>query len=192
MVCFYFAFCLFHVERPRSFLSDRSICNQLAGSLGTLGWSRVVGGPSGDLGALSPPYITFCPCLEIRSQDGRLICTPVPGKCVQVHPSSGPVEFVFKKIELFGSSLPAQWVTDLAWSLLRLWLYLQFNPWPRNFHMPQAPPKIKRKKKGQRQRQNCMETTLRELDHQCPGREVNVLKIFSNRAFLSVLEKAAF
>ena len=41
------------------------------------------------------------------------------------------------------SSLVAQWVKDPAWSLLWLSLQLQceFDPWPRNTHMPQASKK---------------------------------------------------
>ena len=42
------------------------------------------------------------------------------------------------------SSLVAQWVKDLALSLL--WLrplkWCRFDPWPGNFYMPWAPPKI--------------------------------------------------
>ena len=37
------------------------------------------------------------------------------------------------------SSLVAQQIKDLAWSLL----WLRFAPWPRNFHMPQVWPKKK-------------------------------------------------
>ena len=38
------------------------------------------------------------------------------------------------------SSLVAQWVKDLVWSLQWLWLLLwqEFDPWPRNFHVPWA------------------------------------------------------
>ena len=40
----------------------------------------------------------------------------------------------------------AQWVQDLASSLLQLGslLWRGFDPWPGNFHMPQAWPKKKR------------------------------------------------
>ena len=43
----------------------------------------------------------------------------------------------------------AQWVKDPALSLLWLWLELWrgFDPWPRNFHMPQALPIVKDKNK---------------------------------------------
>ena len=45
-----------------------------------------------------------------------------------------------------GSSLAAQRVKDLVLPLLWLWslLWHDFNPWPRNFHMPQAQPKKKK------------------------------------------------
>ena len=47
------------------------------------------------------------------------------------------------------SSLVEQWVKDLASSLLCFWslLLLGFDPWPGNFHMPQAQPKKKKKKR---------------------------------------------
>ena len=43
------------------------------------------------------------------------------------------------------SSLVVQQVKDLALSLQWLWslLWHGFDPWPRNFHMPQVWPKIK-------------------------------------------------
>ena len=42
----------------------------------------------------------------------------------------------------------AQWVKDSALSLLCLWLvlWLGFNTWPRNFHMPWVWQKEKEKK----------------------------------------------
>ena len=47
----------------------------------------------------------------------------------------------------YQSSLLAQWAKDLALSLLwhGLLLWLKFNPWPGNFHMPWAWPKNKTK-----------------------------------------------
>ena len=41
------------------------------------------------------------------------------------------------------------WVKDLALSLQQAGslLWHGFNPWPRNFHMPQMRPKKKKKKK---------------------------------------------
>ena len=44
-----------------------------------------------------------------------------------------------------GGSLAVQQVKAPALSLQWLWLLLWrgFNPWPRNFHMPQVRPKIK-------------------------------------------------
>ena len=59
------------------------------------------------------------------------------------------------------SSLVAQWIRDLMLSLLWLWLQLQhgFDPWPRNFCMPQAPspqpppPQEKISKKGGEKKQ---------------------------------------
>ena len=47
----------------------------------------------------------------------------------------------------------AQWVKDLALSLQWLGplLWCGFNPWPRNFHMPWAWPKKKKKKFEQTQ-----------------------------------------
>ena len=46
----------------------------------------------------------------------------------------------------------AQWVKDLALSLLWLWLllWLGFDPWPGNFHMLQVWPKNKRQKQKQK------------------------------------------
>ena len=48
------------------------------------------------------------------------------------------------------SSQMAQWVKDLALSLLWLWLLLwgRFNPWPGNFYMPWAWPKKKKELNG--------------------------------------------
>ena len=45
-----------------------------------------------------------------------------------------------KEKKFSGSSLVAQWVKDLALSLLWLWLLLwhKFSPWPGNFHMSWA------------------------------------------------------
>ena len=40
---------------------------------------------------------------------------------------------------------PAQWVKDPV--LLQLQLLLRFYLWPRNFHMPQVWPKLKKKKR---------------------------------------------
>ena len=50
-----------------------------------------------------------------------------------------------QKAHNLGSSLVAQWVKDPALSLLWLWLQLWhgFDPWPRNFCMPQAQPERK-------------------------------------------------
>ena len=44
----------------------------------------------------------------------------------------------------------AQWVKDLAWSLLWLGslLWCRFKPWLGNFHMLWAQPKKKKKKKN--------------------------------------------
>ena len=55
------------------------------------------------------------------------------------------------------SSLMAQWVMDLALSLLwlRLLLWLGFYPWPGNFYMPQEQPKKKRKKKRKKVSPDC-------------------------------------
>ena len=46
------------------------------------------------------------------------------------------------QLKNFRSSLVAQQVKDLAWSLLwlGLLLWLGFDPWPGNFHMAQAQP----------------------------------------------------
>lgn len=46
---------------------------------------------------------------------------------------------------IWGSSLVAQWVKDLALSLQQLGSLLrdEFSPWPRNFCMPWAQPKKK-------------------------------------------------
>ena len=45
------------------------------------------------------------------------------------------------------SSLMVQWVKDLELSLQQLWslLWGGFNPWPRNFHMPQGMARKKKK-----------------------------------------------
>ena len=56
-----------------------------------------------------------------------------------------------RKRKRSGSSQMAEWVKDSA--LLQLWYRLQlqcgFDPWPRNFHMPQFPPPTpKKRKKG--------------------------------------------
>ena len=47
------------------------------------------------------------------------------------------------KNNLGGGPLVAQWVKDLALSLLWLWslLWHEFDPWPRNFHIPWVQPK---------------------------------------------------
>ena len=58
-----------------------------------------------------------------------------------------------KKMVIIGSSLVVQWVKDRALSLqwLRSLLWLRFDSWPRNFHMPrQAQTKKKKKKKKKR------------------------------------------
>ena len=57
---------------------------------------------------------------------------------------------IFQCSMLKGSSPVAQRVKDLALSrqLLKLLLWLQFDPWPGNCHMPQAWPKKKKKKLG--------------------------------------------
>jgi len=54
-----------------------------------------------------------------------------------------------------GSSLAAQQVKDLALSLLwlRSLLWHRLNPWPRNFRMPQAQLKGKKKRKNGRGKQ---------------------------------------
>ena len=45
----------------------------------------------------------------------------------------------------------AQWVKDLVPSLQQLGLLLwrRFNPWPKDFHMPQAQPKKTKTEKPQ-------------------------------------------
>ena len=62
------------------------------------------------------------------------------------------------RIVMDRSSLVAQWVKDLALSLLWLesLLWRRFWSWPRNFHMLRAQPKKKKKKK-----KNCDGWTLR-------------------------------
>ena len=51
-----------------------------------------------------------------------------------------------------GMSPVAQWVKDLAWSLLWLGslLWCRFKPWLGNFHMLWAQPKKKKKKKKEK------------------------------------------
>ena len=59
------------------------------------------------------------------------------------------------------SSLRAQQAKDPALSLLWLWLQLghRFDPWPRNFHMPQ----VQQKKKRERERHGKLVSTLKGL-----------------------------
>ena len=56
--------------------------------------------------------------------------------------------YFFEKASKARSSLMAQWVKDLALSLLGLWLqlWLGFDPRLRNFHVLQMWPKNKQKK----------------------------------------------
>ena len=51
----------------------------------------------------------------------------------------------------------AQWVKYLVLSLqwLRSQLGLRFNPWPRNFHMPQVQP-IKKKKEKRKKKKSSL------------------------------------
>ena len=61
--------------------------------------------------------------------------------------STFPYTPLFLRIPAIGNSLAVEQGKDLALSLQQLgWLlWHRFNPWPGNFHMPQAGPK---KKKG--------------------------------------------
>ena len=54
-----------------------------------------------------------------------------------------------EEVKSQGNSLVAKWVKELALSLLgfRSLLWHRFNPWPRNFHMPQVQPKNKKLKR---------------------------------------------
>ena len=58
----------------------------------------------------------------------------------------------------------AQWVKDLV--LLQLWyrsqLQLRFSPWPGNFHMPQAWPFKKIKKKSYFHNHSLLQTLIKE------------------------------
>ena len=56
---------------------------------------------------------------------------------------NSPLTLSFLKITFPWSSSIAQWVKYLALSLhwLRLWLWLGFNPWPRNFLVLSVHPK---------------------------------------------------
>ena len=52
------------------------------------------------------------------------------------------------------SSFVVQWVKDLALSLQQLWslLWHKFDPWPKNFHMPQVQAKTKQNKTRKRKK----------------------------------------
>ena len=56
--------------------------------------------------------------------------------------SKSIIAYIIKSI---GSSLVRQWIKDPGLSLQQLesLLWCKFNPWPRNFHMPQLWPKNK-------------------------------------------------
>ena len=63
--------------------------------------------------------------------------------CLTSFSSTGQVDT--GDLRKFGRGVPdlAQWVKDLAWSLLwcRWLLWLTFDPWPRNFCLLQVQPK---------------------------------------------------
>ena len=90
-----------------------------------------------------------------RVEHRHLHCFQVPLVTVMGIPDSKGhtgimVQEVLSKNVCAGSSLVAQQVKDLALPLKRLGLLLrraEFHPWPGNFHMPQAWPKKKEKKK---------------------------------------------
>ena len=54
------------------------------------------------------------------------------------------------RVGMLGTSLVVQHFKDPLLSLqwLRLLLWHRFNPWPRNFHLPQEQQKKKKKKKA--------------------------------------------
>ena len=72
-----------------------------------------------------------------------------------------------KKMLCFGSSLVAHWVKDPALSLqrLRLRLWHGLNPWPWKYHMLQACPKKKKKKR---------EDAMFEPPGRCQGAKRNI------------------
>ena len=56
------------------------------------------------------------------------------------------------------NSFLVQWVKDLVLSMQQLGLLLwhKFDPWPRNFHMPQVWPKKKKKKERKKERKEML------------------------------------
>ena len=75
----------------------------------------------------------FCPPHPFSQETG----------CTELSFGQSENIFLLLKIRHYQSCLIAQWVKDPVSSLLWLWLqlWLWFDPWPMNFHMPQARPK---------------------------------------------------